>query len=211
MIKDEDPDDSTEEHWITKSQYMDWNEYWHQWTFWQISRRTPPWICDKAYARSEWRRRTKTLLVYGCQICNVHCKQNQHMPFQETHSMSGILQEESKYLHRLPVWSTNVHTPYTWTTASSKDRTFFGPRSLTGIYLGKDTIHGKATHIIVTSTQNGTVHYKTQWLSTDCEYVWTLYHCDRNLKYRIQWYKRHSWQRQKVEYSSHSLSRHLYE
>jgi hypothetical protein len=38
--------------------------------------------------------------------------QNQHMPFQETHSMEGILQEERKYLHRLPVWSTGVHTPY---------------------------------------------------------------------------------------------------
>jgi hypothetical protein len=31
-----------------------------------------------------------------------------------------------------------------------------GPRSLTGIYLGKDTIHGKEKHIIVTSTKNGT-------------------------------------------------------
>ena len=37
----------------------------------------------------------------------------------------------------------------------------FGPRSLTGIYLGKDTIHGKEKHIIVTSTQNGTTHYTT--------------------------------------------------
>ena len=35
----------------------------------------------------------------------------------------------------------------------------FGPRSLTGIYLGKDTINGKEKHIIVTSTQNGTTHY----------------------------------------------------
>ena len=37
----------------------------------------------------------------------------------------------------------------------------FGPRSLTGIYLGKDTIHGKEKHIIVTSTQSGTTHYTT--------------------------------------------------
>jgi hypothetical protein len=37
----------------------------------------------------------------------------------------------------------------------------FGPRSLTGIYLGKGTIHGKEKHIIVTSTQNGTTHYTT--------------------------------------------------
>ena len=37
----------------------------------------------------------------------------------------------------------------------------FGPRSLTGIYLGKDTINGKEKHIIVTSTQNGTTHYTT--------------------------------------------------
>ncbi len=32
---------------------------------------------------------------------------------------------------------------------------------MTGIYLGKDTIHGKEKHIIVTSTQNGTTHYTT--------------------------------------------------
>jgi hypothetical protein len=63
------------------------------------------------------------------------------------------------------VWrSTSVHTPYTWATARSKQLAqkidhSFGPRSLTGIYLGKDTIHGKEKHIITTSTQDGTTHY----------------------------------------------------
>jgi len=37
----------------------------------------------------------------------------------------------------------------------------FGPRSLTGIYLGKDTINGKEKHVIATSTQSGTTHYTT--------------------------------------------------
>ncbi len=32
---------------------------------------------------------------------------------------------------------------------------------MTGIYLGKDTIHGKEKHIIVTSTQSWTTHYTT--------------------------------------------------
>ena len=32
---------------------------------------------------------------------------------------------------------------------------------MTGIYLGKDTIHGKERHIIVTSTKSGTTHYTT--------------------------------------------------
>ena len=32
---------------------------------------------------------------------------------------------------------------------------------MTGIYLGKDTKHGKEKHIIVTSTQSGTTHYTT--------------------------------------------------
>ena len=32
---------------------------------------------------------------------------------------------------------------------------------MTGIYLDKDTIHGEEKHIIVTSTQSGTIHYPT--------------------------------------------------
>ena len=50
--------------------------------------------------------------------------------------------------------------PNILTLAQNIDHSF-RPRSLTGIYLGKDTIHGiLEKHIIVTSTQNGTPLYQ---------------------------------------------------
>jgi hypothetical protein len=49
---------------------------------------------------------------------------------------------------------TTVHVSAYYYVSREKIDHSFGPRSLTGprIYLGKDTIHGKVKHIIVTST-----------------------------------------------------------
>ena len=68
---------------------------------------------------------TKKHWYMAAQIYDVHCKQNQHVPCPKTQSVAGILQGETEYPDRLPVSSTTFYTPYTWSTASSKDRSLF--------------------------------------------------------------------------------------